>query len=743
MKFDLSWLLNPLEQDSFIENGYGRGPLRIQRHDVSFYSGLLPETSLEFILQSNIRTPGAVEILVEGDRGVRPQSYAHALEAFRSGKSLRIDAIHRFSEPIMLLCKAMELSIGSHVNANLYLTPGAGKKALARHYDTHDVFVLQVHGNKLWRLYDPPSEVPLEYLPLLRLETLRSMKMSRLQSDQSGSTSCFLKDEFTLRTGDLLYLPRGFWHEAESEPDQISAHLTLGVQPTTYLDLMTTAMAQAATTLPALRASLPYGFHIRKSAAKEIEAAVAKLVSDLPSALHPRAALGQLASIFAGSRGTGVENGILQSRGYDPAKEVLAETPLRVRRGVVFSIAIGTRPVRLIFGQKVMEIAAEYVAACRFVADAGTFRSSQLPGDLSLNQKLVLARQLVSEGILTPQLATYSEEPIQNWFPFLINVKRRMVKWIDLGSRPLSEPFLHQTVARVQRSAEPRPIRTTRLQALRRSREELVPSGFIFHMSRCGSTLLANSLKQAGAATVVSEPQPMSALLGTLNETGHPDSLHQMDGLLKGLVRSLGHRHTGKETSFVLKFSSWQLLHLAVIRKLWPTVPVLLLVREPLEVAVSCLERKPGWMGWKECIPGFVSQHINISSREGSSLSDPEFCARMLGATLREAEKQSRDGCTLLDYKELNAQKALDIAELFRIPLTGAEESEIKSRFSVYSKDPEGKLQHTEDSFAKQNRASEELKRAIDIWAQPSYVQLHGAARAAGRDDVAFSAVTV
>ena len=724
MSFSLSWLLDPSPQDRFVSEVLGNAHLYVNRSDHLFYEKLLSEPALEFILLTSARTPGALEILAEGDRTIRPQSHAHAIEAFRNGKSLRVDGIHRFSDPIMTLCRSLEVEIGSHVNANLYLTPGAGKKALSRHYDTHDVFVLQVHGNKIWRLYEPGAEKPLEYLPLQRLESLRAMKAFRLKNDQSGSNTCALTDEFTMKAGDLLYLPRGFWHEAESEPDRISCHLTLGIQPTTYLDLITVAISQAAFSIPALRASLPHGYTVKGTAAKEAEQRLDEILTGLRGVVNAREAVGQLTSIFARSQGVGMENGIFQPLGFKLADTVTTDTVLRLRKGVIFGVAPGAEPSRLVFGSKVMAISPPFEEACRYLAGTKIFTPSQLPGALTSIEQLTLAKQLVSEGLLIVDSPKPPVPADANWIPTRINLKQRTVEWIDLGTRQLTEPFLHQTVNRMRKNDKKLSTRSTSLRELRTTREAPKPSGFIFHMSRCGSTLLANSLKHSLSTTVVSEPQPIGAILETLDGFGESQCIRDVEGLLKGTVRAYDHRQAAEESSSVLKFSSWHLLHISTIRRYWPDVPVVIMVREPIEVAVSCLDQKPGWMKWRRRLPKIVSDKLDLGPGGIGAITDEIFCARMLGAFLDEAKLQADLGCRIVDYRDLNASTALDIAAFFGVEMRPEEKELISKSFLLYSKDPEQRLPYVDDSLLKREKASRPLREATQHWAQPQYDSL-------------------
>ena len=109
---------------------------------------------------------------------------------------------------------------------NAYYTPRAAQ-GLPVHHDTHDVFVLQVSGEKRWLVYEPALELPL-----------RNQKYSA----EMGGPGEPVHD-LVLRPGDMLYLPRGWLHEALTS-DSDSLHLTVGVNVVTWLDAFKAALEE-------------------------------------------------------------------------------------------------------------------------------------------------------------------------------------------------------------------------------------------------------------------------------------------------------------------------------------------------------------------------------------------------------------------------------------------------------------------------------------------------------------------
>jgi ribosomal protein L16 Arg81 hydroxylase len=730
LRMDLAWLLSPFNDEVFVNRYWTKEPLRISRDDNTYYSRLLPEGEMELALYAASQARGPVELLSEGDIPENCRSHEHALEGFRQGKSLRIDAVHRYSHAIMMLARNLEEIVHCPVNVNMYLTPGAGKKALKRHYDTHDVFVLQVHGNKTWRLFDPPFPCPLEFLPLQRYESMRAMKRFRLDHDLSVRDSCILTDEFTLSAGDCLYLPRGFWHEAESKPGEVSCHLTVGIQPTTYLDVLSVALSQAALSELRLREQLPFGFAADPAAGRTVAARVAEIVEELPLKLDVEAALGKVAAHSLRSHRTGFQNNLLRRFDNNALDCLDVESRVRVREGMSCTFEGNTLPARMTINSQIFEISPTYEEACRFIANARGFSVSELPGNMELPEKLALVQQLITEGLLTLSPGGVAAVGLScesvRWLPIDLDRRADTIQWLDFGTQSLTRPFFQQSVRQLKKENPNAKMRSTSVRALEELGEEISPSGFIFHVSRCGSTLLSNGLRAISGALVVAEAQPIGQAVAFLSESsphvaGNGSRQIESQGhLLRGIVRAYGQHRTNGDKALIIKFSSWNILHIAAIRRLWPKVPCVIVVRDPIEVAVSCLKDPPGWMRWRSQ-PSIAQSMLGWDSEILASMSLANFCARVIGEFLKSASSAVYASCQVIDYRDLNGAMILDVARLFGMEIRDADFKNIEKSLLVYSKDFSGKRVFIGDIEFKQAKATIELRKEIQIWAQQAY----------------------
>ena len=168
---------------------------------------------------------------------------------FADGSTMVLQALHRVWPPIIDFCLQLSAELGHPVQANAYITPPQNQ-GFSNHYDVHDVFVLQLAGEKEWTIHAPVHPLPLRDQPW----TDRRAAVER----QARDTPLI---QTVLRPGDCLYLPRGFLHAACARGG-VSTHLTLGIHSWTRQTLADQLLRQALRATaddPEMRASLPMG----------------------------------------------------------------------------------------------------------------------------------------------------------------------------------------------------------------------------------------------------------------------------------------------------------------------------------------------------------------------------------------------------------------------------------------------------------------------------------------------------
>ena len=212
---------------------------------VSMLDGHRADLAGRLRLVQNGRTLSQEQIALPAGRslvgGLTRLSTARINELCAGGASLVLSGVRDYSRRIDDFAAQLEVQLRAPVGVNAYLTP-AGNRAFGVHDDPYDIFILQILGQKDWRLYGRRAPTPL-----------------RDERADFSNAPEHPEEELTLRAGDALYVPRGFWHAASTSPENGSLHLTLGVRCPTYADVLDWITGKLRSTEPA-RAKLPLPF---------------------------------------------------------------------------------------------------------------------------------------------------------------------------------------------------------------------------------------------------------------------------------------------------------------------------------------------------------------------------------------------------------------------------------------------------------------------------------------------------
>jgi hypothetical protein len=177
------------------------------------------------------------DYLHEDGRADLPRLFA----AFDAGATLVVSQFHEIHPALARFCRGLEQVFLHPVQANIYLTP-PGAQGFRMHYDTHDVLVLQVTGEKHWRIW-PGQPFP---------------QPTRRTPWQGGVEPLGEAESLTLRPGDTLYVPRGVLHDAQAhEGAEPSLHITIGLMEPSFASVLRLAVDLLESEDPALRQSFP------------------------------------------------------------------------------------------------------------------------------------------------------------------------------------------------------------------------------------------------------------------------------------------------------------------------------------------------------------------------------------------------------------------------------------------------------------------------------------------------------
>ncbi|RZJ04432.1 MAG: hypothetical protein EON89_07810 [Brevundimonas sp.] len=204
---------------------------------------------------------------------------------YRNGATIVVNQLQHSDKRLADFCRALEQALSCHIQTNIYLTP-PGEQGFRTHYDSHDVFVLQVEGEKTWRLYSEPAASPY------RGEKFRSGE------HRAGEPS----HSFVLKKGDCAYIPRGYFHDAANVGDRPSLHITVGLIVRTWADLMLEAASEVCLRDPAFRKALPHDYAREGFDPSGLRPVFDALAQRLAGAMTPGNAWETLSETFIRSR---------------------------------------------------------------------------------------------------------------------------------------------------------------------------------------------------------------------------------------------------------------------------------------------------------------------------------------------------------------------------------------------------------------------------------------------------------
>jgi ribosomal protein L16 Arg81 hydroxylase len=219
-------LLSPLPAGEFIKDYWGQKFLHMPGEPGRF-SSLFPWPILNQMLETHRFVPPRLRLVHEGKSVpsdlFMKSGHLRAPEMtglLRDGATLIIDGVDEVYAPLKALSQHLSRKLQARINVNMY----AGWRTTHGfdvHWDTHDVFILQVAGKKLWKVYQPTEKFPVK----------TSVELGKTPPDAPPIWDRLLND------GEVLYLPRGWWHVA-IPCDEPTLHLTVGIHKPTGLDVV-------------------------------------------------------------------------------------------------------------------------------------------------------------------------------------------------------------------------------------------------------------------------------------------------------------------------------------------------------------------------------------------------------------------------------------------------------------------------------------------------------------------------
>jgi len=390
--FDLAKLLTPMGTHEFFASFWERQHLHLQRGRPRYYEPLITSADLESIIsQSDARYP-AIR-LAKGGHYLAPEVYTRNIkqgdesflgvpdvrrisDEYRLGATVALPALHRTWPALGLLCESLQAQFDHPAHANVYITPGHAA-GFTPHYDTHEVFVLQIAGKKLWSIYTPVIELP---------------HRSQAFTPQAYAGQAPIA-ELELEAGDLLYLPRGFLHSTTTSASY-SAHVTIGITVYTRADLLMEFL-QTAVGDRAQRKALPPGF----ASTEALKEPLKRELIDAFERLRGAADFDQLISSFT-ERVRSTQAPRPTSFKADTIAITLDSSFSPPAPGT-YAFVNDEGKTHLDFAGVRYQVMAPVALAIRAMCARPTFRGQDLKGHLDADGRLSLIRHLHDIGFLT------------------------------------------------------------------------------------------------------------------------------------------------------------------------------------------------------------------------------------------------------------------------------------------------------------------------------------------------------
>jgi hypothetical protein len=393
LDFDFARMISPIDPASFFRDTWEKKPLVVSRNQADYYSRLFSIRDVDSMIHftrprfSGIRAqttptealrgnfPHDEHLFFEGENNIAALS-----NQYTQGKTIFVHKLEQRWKSVATLCRDLEATLHHPVNASMFLTP-RNSQGVSAHFDSVEVFVLQIEGSKHWRLYKPTVELPLQEI------------FEPIPREQIGAPI----QEVHVKPGDLIYIPRGFIHEAFASDDS-SLHITVAVSVFRWTDLVRAALASLSANDVEFRRAVPVGALGGGDIAGALRTQFNELLQQLVRGARVEDAIATLGDQFIGNMA------VLPGAHFLPPEEIERiniETVLERSKEMVCRVVQDEASVTIQFPGARMRAPTHLGSALEFISKATRFPVSALPGGLSDNSKLTLARRLIRDGLLT------------------------------------------------------------------------------------------------------------------------------------------------------------------------------------------------------------------------------------------------------------------------------------------------------------------------------------------------------
>jgi bifunctional lysine-specific demethylase and histidyl-hydroxylase MINA len=257
--FSFDAIMAPLGAERFFAEYEGKQPLHLKGGADKFAAVMTWPRLNDLLGQATIWSQHSLQLVLDKDPIPTARYCAPAVgrdggqvlrpdpdkvkEFLRRGATLVANDIDHLSAGLTAFADAMEQALGGKVQGNLYLS-SRQRQGFGAHFDKHDVYAVHVEGTKTWHVYEGRTTDPIEH-PLFQ-------SLGREHHEKAKGAKLM---DVHMEPGDLLYLPRGQYHDALADEGG-TVHVAFGVTYPIGMDVVS-FLFERVVAEPEFRANLP------------------------------------------------------------------------------------------------------------------------------------------------------------------------------------------------------------------------------------------------------------------------------------------------------------------------------------------------------------------------------------------------------------------------------------------------------------------------------------------------------
>ncbi|WP_027552248.1 cupin domain-containing protein [Bradyrhizobium sp. Cp5.3] len=384
---NLEWLVSPHDASHFLDDMWEKKPLLIRRGTAGYYGSLLSLKDIDEVLTSPSVEFPEIRLTKLGAK-LEASDYTHSgskidavavCKLYADGATVILDKMNSRIKTLRELCQNLGRELGIRFQTNLYLTPPRSG-GFDTHFDTHDVFVLQICGSKKWELFESSFELP----------------MPGQHHDEPGFAPAGpVTATFELHEGDLLYIPRGVYHRAEST-GELSLHITLGAHTRSWGEFLIESLGEVIARDVSFRRGLPIGFETGRFKVSEAREQFSSLLRRFADGSDFDKVAASFADEFSRTSDIPLEGQLLRTIEFAKIDD---STVVQAREPGNHLVSKRNETVSIHYGASVIEFPGRMEDSVSDLLSGRAIRIGDLRGNISMEDRIEIVRRTAEAGL--------------------------------------------------------------------------------------------------------------------------------------------------------------------------------------------------------------------------------------------------------------------------------------------------------------------------------------------------------